>query len=178
MNVRETGLDGVLVMHGERHQDNRGSLSKMLVIDEARHLGLDVSIDEVLTTTNVEAGTIRGLHYQVAPFEQTKTLWVTRGSLVDVLVDVRPHEPTYGEWMSVELQAEDDKVLHVPAGVAHGYQTLEDDTQLTYLIGGGSSPDHARTLRWDDPTVGVSWPRGVTRISSADRVGEAWPPRS
>ncbi len=116
------------------------------------------------------------MHYQVAPAEEAKTLWVTDGALHDVLVDLRPDEPTYGQWLAVELAADDDVALHVPAGIAHGYQTLVDDTRLTYLISAGYSPAHARTLRWDDPAVGIEWPLPATKISSKDREGHAWPP--
>ena len=176
MILEPTGLRGVTLLRGVRHHDDRGALRKILVLDEARAHGIDVRVHEVVSTTNTEAGTVRGLHYQVAPFEETKTLWVTRGALYDVLVDVRPDEPTYGHWVGVALSADDDVALHVPAGVAHGYQTLADDTSLTYLIGAAYSPDHARTLRWDDPAVGVAWPRAATRISDKDRNGQPWPP--
>jgi dTDP-4-dehydrorhamnose 3,5-epimerase len=176
MTIEPTRLRGVTLLRGVRHRDDRGALGKILVVAEAREGGLDVHVEEVVSATNVEAGTVRGLHYQVAPFEETKTLWVTHGALFDVMVDLRPDEPTYGEWVSVELTADDDLALHIPAGIAHGYQTLEDDTRLTYLIGAPYAPDHARTLRWDDPAVGIAWPRPVTRISDKDREGHPWPP--
>ncbi len=177
MIVEPLRLRGGALLHGARHADERGFLRKVLVSEAARRHGVDIRVEEVVTTLNEVAGTVRGMHYQVAPHAETKTLWVTDGRLFDVLVDLRPEEPTYGQWLSVTLAAEDDLALHVPEGVAHGYQTLEDDTRLTYLIGAGYAPTHARTLRWDDPTVAIDWPAPVTRISTRDQEGHAWPPQ-
>ena len=176
MIVEPLEIRGAALLRGPRHPDDRGSLHKVWVADGAQAQGLDSRVAEVVTTTNDDAGTVRGMHYQVAPFSEAKTLWVTRGSLFDVVVDLRPEEPTYGRWVSVDLTADEEVALHVPAGVAHGYQTLEDDTRLTYLISSSYAPAHARTLRWDDATVGISWPLPVTRISARDREGHAWPP--
>lgn len=176
MTVEPLGLPGVVLLHGARHADERGSLRKVLVAETARLRGVDVRVEEVVSTHNAVAGTVRGMHYQVAPYAETKTLWVTDGRLFDVLVDLRPEQPTYGRWISVTLSAEDDLALHVPEGVAHGYQTLEDDTRLTYLIGARHAPAHARTLRWDDPSVAIEWPVPVSRISTRDQEGHAWPP--
>lgn len=177
MGIEPLGLAGAHLLHGIRRSDDRGHLRKVVRLATASQGGVDIVVDEVITTSNLVAGTVRGLHYQSAPFEQTKTLWVTHGDLYDVLVDLRPHERTYGSWIAVHLTAADDVALHVPPGVAHGYQTLEDDTTVTYLIGGAFSADHARTLRWDDPSIGVDWPRPVSRISQSDLDGTAWPPR-
>ena len=176
MTVEPLPLRGLALLRGVRHEDDRGFLRKVLVAEDARRHGIDIRVEEVVTTANALAGTVRGMHYQVAPHEESKTLWVSSGRLYDVLVDLRPAEPTYGDWVSVELSADDDVALHVPAGIAHGYQTLEDVTSLTYLIGASHAPSHARTLRWDDPTVGIEWPLAVTRISDRDQEGHAWPP--
>ena len=177
MIIEPLGLRGLALMHGVRHADARGSLRKVLVIEEARRSGLDVHVEEVVSAVNDVAGTVRGMHYQVAPHEETKTLWVTDGQLFDALVDLRPDEPTFGHWVSVTLSGEDDLALHVPKGVAHGYQTLRDDTRITYLIGAAYAPQHARTLLWNDPAVGIDWPAPVTRISERDQEGHPWPPQ-
>jgi dTDP-4-dehydrorhamnose 3,5-epimerase len=173
--VEPLGLPGLLLLRGLRHHDERGFLRKVVVAATLRVHGVDLVVDEVVTTTNEVAGTVRGMHYQAPPHEEAKTLWVTNGALVDVLVDVRPDEPTYGRHVALRLDADDDLGLYVPPGVAHGYQTLADDTSLTYLVRGSYSPEHARTLAWDDPTVGVSWPLPVSRISEKDRQGHPWP---
>ncbi|MEO5852619.1 MAG: dTDP-4-dehydrorhamnose 3,5-epimerase family protein [Nocardioides sp.] len=177
MIVEPLEIRGAALLRGSRHADDRGFLRKPWVASEAAAHGLDVRVEEVVTTANDVAGTIRGMHYQIAPHAETKTLWVTDGVLFDVLVDLRPDEPTYGRWLSVVLAADDDVAVHVPEGVAHGYQTLADDTRLTYLLGASHAPEHARTLRWDDESVRIEWPRPVTRTSSKDREGHAWPPR-
>lgn len=177
MIVDSTPLRGVSILRGVRHRDERGELRKVLVIDEARAQGVDLRVREVVATSNTRMGTVRGMHYQVSPFEESKTLWVTRGALFDVLVDLRPLEDTFGQWVSFELSSDDDLALHIPPGVAHGYQTLVDDTCLTYLIGAPHSPDHARTLRWNDPTIGIAWPMDVSVISQRDQEGHLWPPQ-
>lgn len=175
-----TPLDiaGACLLNGVRHTDGRGDLRKVLEVDAARDGGVEIIVDEVITTTNALRGTVRGLHYQSAPCEQSKTLWVTQGAVFDVILDLRRDQPTYGAWIGVHLSATDDLALHVPPGVAHGYQTLKDDSAVTYLIGGMFSADHARTLRWDDPTIDVAWPQPVSRISESDLGGMAWPPPS
>jgi len=170
-----TALAGVALLEGRTFADDRGELRKVVRREETGRAGLELVVDEVIVTTNEVAGTVRGMHVQVAPAEEAKTLWVTSGRLLDVLVDVRPDQPTYGRWAAVELAAGDGLALHVPPGVAHGYQTLEDGTSLTYLMRGAYSPEHARTLRWDDPTVGIEWPRAVARVSEKDRQGGPWP---
>ena len=170
-----TALAGVAILEGVAFGDDRGELRKVVRREETERAGLELVVDEVIVTTNDLAGTVRGMHLQVAPFEESKTLWVTHGRLLDVLVDARPDQPTYGRWAAVELAAGDVLALHVPPGVAHGYQTLEDGTSLTYLMRGAYSPDHARTLRFDDPTVGIEWPLPVSRISAKDQQGVAWP---
>ena len=178
MIVEATAFRGVHFLRGVRHRDPRGSLRKVLVAGAARDAGLDVSFDEVVVTTNDLAGTVRGMHFQVPPHAETKTLWVTAGALFDVLVDMRPEEPTYGSWLGVDLTADDDLALQVPPGVAHGYQTLVAGTTITYLIRGSHSPEHARTLRWDDLTVAITWPHEVSQISDKDREGSSWPVES
>lgn len=178
MIVEPLPLRGAAALRGSRHADERGHLRKVWVASDARARELRTDIAEVVTTVNEARGTVRGMHYQVAPHEETKTLWVNEGSVFDVLVDLRPEEPTYGTWISVVLSAAEDVALHVPEGVAHGYQTLTDDARLTYLISTAYAPHHARTLRWDDPTVGIEWPLAATRISDKDREGHLWPPGS
>lgn len=176
MNVRIDTLTGVHLLHGQRKTDDRGEFRKVVTATLLRDAGIDTHIEEVVTTTNLSTGTVRGLHYQAHPHQQSKTIWVTSGSLFDVLVDVRPDSPTYGSWMAVTLSAADDFTLHVPVGIAHGYQTLEDQTSLAYLLGGAYAPTHARTLAWDDPSLDIAWPRDVSNLSDNDRGGDPWPP--
>lgn len=178
MTAPVPSMAGVHLLNSHRRADTRGELRKVVTSAGLRRVGAPAEFDEVVTTTNVRAGTVRGLHYQCEPHQQAKTLWVTEGALFDVVVDLRKDSPTYGRWMSVTLSALDDHSLHLPYGVAHGYQTLEDDTSISYLISGTHSPEHARTLAWDDSSLGISWPRPVTSISPSDLCGHPWPPTS
>jgi dTDP-4-dehydrorhamnose 3,5-epimerase len=172
-----TGFEGLFVLASVVHGDDRGETRKVVTSALLAESGLDPHIEEVLCTSNAVAGTIRGLHHQVDPMAQSKTLWVTSGEVFDVVVDLRADQPTYGRAWSTVLRADDEVAVHVPAGFAHGYQTLADDSRLTYLISSPYSPPHARTLAWDDPYLAIEWPRAVTRLSPSDRAGEPWPGR-
>jgi dTDP-4-dehydrorhamnose 3,5-epimerase len=172
-----TGFEGLVVLESLVHADLRGESRKIVSSNALAQAGLDPHIEEILCTTNEVAGTVRGLHYQVAPMAESKTLWVSRGGLYDVVVDLRPDRSTYGRVWSMTLLADDNLALHIPPGFAHGYQTLTDDTRVTYLISTRYSPDHARTLAWDDPHLGIEWPRPVARISPSDEAGDPWPGR-
>jgi len=176
MRTEHLPLAGVVVLGYDIATDERGSFRRNVDLLDLAALGLDPRVSQVSTATNDVAGTVRGMHFQVSPHEESKTLWCTHGSVLDVLVDVRPGSSTYGSWCSVTLAAGDGKAVHVPPGVAHGYQTLEDDTALVYLISSPHHPESARSLRWSDPTVGIEWPLAVTRISDRDREAPPWPP--
>ena len=174
MRLEQTSIPGLTLLRTQIVADPRGDSHKVVTSTALREAGLESRIEEVLVSTNTVAGTVRGLHYQVAPHEEAKTLWVTQGALYDVAVDVREGQPTYGMWWSTRLEAGDGCALHVPAGLAHGYQTLEDDTRLTYLISAPYASNSAATLAWDDPTLAIPWPLEVTRISPSDQKGSAW----
>jgi dTDP-4-dehydrorhamnose 3,5-epimerase len=178
MVVEPTALRGVHLLHSDLHLDDRGSFRRVVDVEELRGHGMDASVAQVSVATNTKAGTVRGMHYQVAPHEEAKTLWCTSGSVFDVLVDLRPDEPTFASWTAVELSAAAAHALHVPRGVAHGYQTLEDDTELTYLISTAYHPESARVLSWQDQSLGIDWPLPVTAISDRDREAPPWPPQS
>jgi dTDP-4-dehydrorhamnose 3,5-epimerase len=176
VNAEPLAMRGVMLLRAEVHEDERGAFRRVVDIPVLERLGLDPAVVQVSSATNIRRGTIRGLHFQAAPHEESKTLWCTQGAVFDVLVDLREDEPTYGEWLSVRLAAELPLALHVPPGIAHGYQTLEDDSALTYLISAPYVPASARSLRWDDPTVGIEWPLPVAVISERDREAPLWPP--
>jgi dTDP-4-dehydrorhamnose 3,5-epimerase len=156
---------------GKVHEDHRGNFTKYL--DQPVERPFEVT--QVGSAHNTRTGTVRGLHFQAQPHGETKRLWVSAGAILDVLVDVRPASPTYGDWTSIELRAEEPAVLTVPAGVAHGYQTLVDDTTVVYLITGEFVPAAARTLLWRDPALGIAWPLEVSSISDSDEAGQPWP---
>ncbi len=176
MNAEPLALAGVTLLRAEVHEDERGTFRRIVDIGALEALGLVPAVVQISMATNIRRGTVRGMHYQAAPHEESKTLWCTHGAVFDVLVDLRVDEPTYGKWISVQLAADQPVALHVPPGIAHGYQTLVDGSALTYVIGTPYVPASARSLRWDDPTVGIEWPLPVTVISQRDREAPTWPP--
>ncbi|MFL6108690.1 MAG: dTDP-4-dehydrorhamnose 3,5-epimerase family protein [Marmoricola sp.] len=168
MRVEWSDLAGVSLEAAVRHQDDRGSFDKL-------YTGGPLLATQLCSSFNHLRGTVRGLHFQVEPDLERKALWCTAGELFDVLVDTRVSEPTYGAWASVHLSASAAQLLRLPPGVAHGYQTLVDETAVAYLIDGPFAPKSARTIRWDDPTLKIDWPRPPSAISAADRNGRLWP---
>jgi dTDP-4-dehydrorhamnose 3,5-epimerase len=167
-------LPGVTLLTAEVHLDPRGSFRRVVDLSALRAAGLEADVDQVSVAANTTAGTVRGLHYQAEPDGEAKTLWCTSGEIFDVLVDLRPG-PSYGSWVSVRLSASEPVALHVPRGVAHGYQTLVDDTSVVYLISTPFVAAASRSLRWDDPTLAIPWPLPVTAISDRDREAPPWP---
>jgi dTDP-4-dehydrorhamnose 3,5-epimerase len=125
---------------------------------------------------SVERGTVRGLHFQVAPALEAKLVRCTRGSIFDVVVDLRPDSPTYRAWFGTVLSADDGRMLYVPEGCAHGCQSLDDQTEIYYLASAYYSPGDARGLRFDDPAFGIQWPLGVASISDQDLGWPAFQP--
>jgi len=132
-------------------------------------LNIDIRPAEVAAAHNLVAGTLRGLHYQVAPATDAKVVCCTRGRLFDVAVDLRPGSPGFGAWQSFELDADNPRALFVPAGCAHGYLTLEPDTDLLYIIGASYCEDLQRGVRWDDPTLNITWPFEPHVLSERDK---------
>lgn len=173
--IQALEIPGVLRIDGHLARDERGAFRKLLdsaaddIPAEFREL------DEVAVSHNRAAGTLRGLHFQADPHGQTKVVWAAAGRVLDVLVDVRPASPAYGRWVALELDADSASAVLIPTGVAHGFQTLVDDTSLVYLMRGGFAPESARTLRWDDPSLGIPWPLAVSVMSEKDRRGDSWP---
>jgi dTDP-4-dehydrorhamnose 3,5-epimerase len=167
-----------MVLRGEPQSDERGSFWRILDVDALRELGVDPHISQVSSVTNLRRGTVRGLHYQAEPYAEAKTLWCSAGAVYDVLVDIRRDEPTYGQWCGIKLSENDAVAVHIPRGVAHGYQTLADESSLTYLISAPYHEGSARSLFWRDPHIGIEWPLEVSTISARDREAPAWPPKS
>jgi dTDP-4-dehydrorhamnose 3,5-epimerase len=173
MEPGEGTIPGVHLLEVGCWIDERGTSRKSFVGADLGALGCESRVAEVLQVHNRRAGTLRGLHFQVVPGDEAKTLWVDRGSIFDVIVDVRTESPARGSWQSFELEA-GGRALHVPAGCAHGYLTLSDDTDMTYLLSATYQPELATTLRWDDPTVDIAWPRRPTLMSTSDAEAPTW----
>ena len=172
MKFLETELQGAFVIELETLEDSRGFFARVWCNEEFEEHGLVPRIAQVNTSFNAKAGTLRGMHYQIAPHEETKVVRCIRGSLYDVIVDLRPDAPTYKRWTGVELTARNHRMLYVPAKFAHGFITLEDNTEVMYLISEAYAPEAARAIRWDDPEIGIEWPRPVVEISERDA---GWP---
>ncbi len=172
MKLVETPIAGVWVVEIERREDPRGFFARAWCGQEFARLGLDPRLVQINLGFNLRAGTVRGMHFQRTPFEETKLVRCTRGAVFDVAVDLRPSSPTYRRWTGAELTADNHRMLYVPHGCAHGYQTLVDDTELCYQTSEVYAPEHATGVRYDDPTLAIRWPGPVTVLSDADR---AWP---
>lgn len=176
MIVTALPLRGALLLTGEPSRDERGSFRRIVDLT-ALPFAPDGAVSQLSVATNAVRGTVRGLHYQAPPHEEAKVLWCSQGAIFDVLVDLRPDEPTYGRHWTGELSADAPTALYVPRGLAHGYQVLADDTHVHYAITAAYAAESARTLRWDDPQLAICWPLPVSRISARDREAPPWPPR-
>jgi dTDP-4-dehydrorhamnose 3,5-epimerase len=163
-------LPGAFVVEVEPVRDERGLFARTFAAEEWERAGLDPAVVQCSVSANDRAGTLRGMHYQAAPFEESKLVRVTRGAIHDVLVDLRPASPTYCRWFAAELTADNRRALHVPPGVAHGFLTLVDGSEVSYQISQRYSPAHARGVRWDDPAFGIEWPAAPRVISERDRT--------
>lgn len=169
MIFKETALAGAFVVEAERIEDERGFFARTYSRDELAAHGLDPAIAQCSVSFNHRRGTLRGLHFQDEPFAETKLVRCTRGSIWDVIVDVRAGSPTRGRHAAVVLSAEARNAFYIPKGFAHGFITLEDAAEVFYQISAPYSPQHARGFRWDDPTFAIPWPEAPAVISDRDR---------
>jgi dTDP-4-dehydrorhamnose 3,5-epimerase len=172
MRFTPTRLSGAFILDPERREDARGHFARTFCRREFEAHGLKPDIAQANVAWNARKGTLRGMHYQVAPAAETKLVRCTRGALWDVIVDLRPESPTFLEHVGVELSAENGRQFFVPELFAHGYITLADDTEAAYQVGEFYAPDAERGIRFDDPALGIAWPIPVTVISEKDA---AWP---
>jgi len=174
MTVRELAIDGAVLVEGQRFPDERGEFRRLTPLETLAAAGMELETSYVACAHNVLAGTVRGLHYQIAPHLETKALWCHAGSLFDVLVDTRADSPTFGQWTSIDLSASRPEVVVVPAGVAHGYQTTSGNTGVTYVISGRYAPESGRTIHWQDSTLAIAWPLAGATVSDADASAPNW----
>lgn len=167
-----TALEGAFVIDPERREDDRGFFARVFCVDELREHGLLADYVQANVGFSTRKGTLRGMHFQRAPHAEAKLVRCTMGTVYDVIVDLRPGSPTHGQWLGVELGAESRRLLYVPEGFAHGYQTLSDAAEIVYDTTHRYSPESATGVRYDDPAFGIAWPLPVASISDADR---SWP---
>ena len=158
MIVQPTELPGVAVVELEPHRDERGSFVRTFDAELFAARGLDARVVQCNSSFNGDAGTLRGLHYQATPHGEGKLVRCTRGCVFDVVVDLRAESPTHRRWLGLELDAAGVRSLFVPAGFAHGFQTLVDDSEVHYQMTYAYVPESSRGVRWDDPAFGIDWP--------------------
>ncbi len=170
MIFNETKLAGVYIIEPERLSDERGFFARTWCQREFDAYGLNSRLAQCSLSFNLKRGTLRGLHYQIEPHAETKLVRCTLGSLYDVVVDLRPASPTYRQWLPVELSADNHRMLYVPPGLAHGFQTLVDQTEVFYQICEFYHPESARGVRWNDPTFNIHWPLPDPILSEKDRT--------
>lgn len=172
MKFIETELSGAYVLELEKHGDERGFFARMWCQHEFEEHGLVAEVVQQNTSVSKFKGTLRGMHYQVAPHQETKLVRCTKGALFDVIIDLRPDSSTYKQWLGIELTEDSYKMLYVPRDFAHGFITLVDDTEVTYLVSAFYAPEAERGIRYNDPQFGIQWPGKVTTISDKDA---SWP---
>jgi dTDP-4-dehydrorhamnose 3,5-epimerase len=165
-----TPLPGAFVIELERHDDQRGFFARTWCAREFEAHGLAARLAQCSVSFNKRKGTLRGMHYQIAPFEEAKLVRCSAGALHDVVIDLRPTSPTYKRHFAAVLSAENRRMVYVPEGCAHGFQTLADDTEIIYQISEVYSPEHAQGVRWDDPAFAVAWPDDDRTIADRDRT--------
>ncbi len=165
-----TPLAGAYVVEPEPREDARGLFARTWCERELAAQGLETRIAQCSASFNKRKGTLRGMHYQIPPFAETKIVRCTRGALYDVIIDLRPDSPTFTRHFAAVLSADDRKMMYVPRGFAHGFQTLEDATEVFYQISEFYSADHARGVRWDDPAFAIRWPDDERTIVDRDRT--------
>ncbi len=172
MKFRQTPLEGAFVIEIETLKDQRGLFGRAFCQKEFQEHGLIDKVVQANVSFNKAKGTLRGMHFQKAPHQETKLVRCTRGALFDVVVDLRPESPTYMQWFGEQLTADNYKMLFVPRDFAHGFITLTDNTEATYLVSEFYTPGAEGGIRWNDPAVGIQWPIEVAEISEKDA---SWP---
>lgn len=172
MRFTETPLSGAFVIDLEPIVDDRGFFARAWAEDEFIEHGLDATVAQVNMSKTLDAGTFRGFHWQDPPFGEIKTVRCIAGAVFNCIVDMRPDSPTYREWFAAELSADNLKMLYIPAQFANGFLILEDDTVLLYNVSRPFEPGNELGIRFDDPSIDVTWPRPITAVSDKD---QAWP---
>ena len=170
MIFQETKLKGAYLIELEPIEDERGFFARTFCREEYEQHGLNQRVVQCNTSYNRHKGTLRGMHYQLAPFSEAKLVTCLAGSIYDVIIDLRAESSTYGEWLAVELSGRRPRpMLYVPENFAHGFQTLADDTEVFYQMSAPYHRESARGLRWDDAALNIMWPAGNPIVSQRDQ---------
>jgi len=169
MRFYSTPIAGVVEVSTEWHEDERGTFGRIFCAREFAAHGLDPELAQCSLSSNPHKGTLRGFHIQAAPHAEDKLIHCIAGRVFDVALDLRPDSATYGRHHAIELAGEEGRMLYIPKGCAHGFQTLEDASSLIYYISTSYEPAFARGVRWNDPEIGIRWPLEVSLMSTRDR---------
>jgi len=173
MILTETKLKGVFIIEPEKLEDERGFFARVFDKKALELQELKFNLVEASISLNKKVGTLRGMHYQSGPYSETKLVRCTRGSIFDVIIDLRPDSKTFMKWFGIELNGDNRKTLYIPKGFAHGFITLEDDSEIFYQMDQKYSPESTNGIRWDDKTFDISWPMKPKIISVKDM---SWKP--
>ena len=176
MKFIETKLKGAFLIDPEFLADERGFFARTCCRKEFEQHGLNSDWVQCNISYNKRKGTLRGMHYQVDPYAETKLVRCTMGAIYDVIVDLRPDSKTYRQWIAAELSAENRKMIYIPQGFAHGFQTLVDNSEVFYQMSAFYAPECARALRWNDPQFEIRWPETERTISQKDKMIEDFEP--
>lgn len=168
MIFTETKLKGMFIIELEKHKDERGFFARTWDQKKISEFGLNPKIVQCNISFNKKKGTIRGMHYQIAPYEEAKLVSCTKGKIFDVAIDLRSKSKTFKEWIGSEISARNYNMLYIPEGFAHGFQTLEDNTEVFYQMSEFYMPEFARGIRWDDEAFQIKWPFKPPIISKKD----------
>jgi dTDP-4-dehydrorhamnose 3,5-epimerase len=172
MIFHSTDLEGVVLIAPEKRGDERGIFARMFCADEFAAQGLETRFVQQNMSRSTYRGTLRGMHFQRAPYAEVKLIRCVAGAVYDVLVDLRPDSPTFKKWQGFELTDANNHTLYAPKGVAHGFMTLADDVEMTYLHSTPYTPAAEGGVRWDDPSFAITWPMAPTVMADKDK---AWP---
>ncbi|MCI0547652.1 MAG: dTDP-4-dehydrorhamnose 3,5-epimerase [Candidatus Rokubacteria bacterium] len=170
MIFTETAIGGAFVIEPERLEDQRGFFARTWCAREFEAHGLEARLVQCSISFNKRKGTLRGMHYQIPPAAESKLVRCTAGAIFDAIIDLRPGSPSFARHIAVVLSAENRAMLYIPAGVAHGFQTLADDTEIFYQMSEFHAPEQARGVRWDDTAFGIRWPEDTRIIAERDRT--------
>jgi dTDP-4-dehydrorhamnose 3,5-epimerase len=170
MIFKPTPLSGAYLIDLEKRDDERGFFARCFCQSEFSAEGLEPTFVQINNSLSVSKGTLRGMHYQLAPAAEVKVVRCIAGSLYDVILDLRPDSVTFGQWFGAALTAENRTMMYVPRGFAHGFITFTDNTEVLYLVSAFYSTKHERAIRWNDPRFGIEWPLEPTTLSDKDRL--------
>jgi dTDP-4-dehydrorhamnose 3,5-epimerase len=168
MNLCKTIFNGVYLIEIKKFEDERGSFVRTFDSNFFEENGLTCEFVQSSISYNFQKGTLRGMHYQIDPYAETKLITCTNGKIFDVLIDLRPDSKTFKKWQSFELESTHYSSIYIPEGIAHGFQTLEDNSVLSYQISNIYNPEFSRGIRWNDPLFNIDWPLEVSKMSKKD----------